>query len=79
MRIGEPTRSYGMNPFMTRVSVGDRPVNGLVTAPPSRDVSENDDVQPYSIPRYGRSGRVEESIQPPTITERIERRIFVVV
>ena len=61
MRIGEVTGSYGMYPFMTRVSVGDRPVTAAVPAPPNRDATSDATVQPYNIPMYGRGGSLVSS------------------
>lgn len=78
MRIGEASGSYGMYPFMTRVSVGDRPVTALVSSPAPREVSENDDIQPYNIPNYSRNGRVEDSTEPPGVENRAARSISVV-
>jgi len=66
MTIGSVTGSYGMYPFMTRVSVGDRPVTALVAAPSPREMSDIDAVQPHNIPTYSRNGRAGGSSEQPT-------------
>jgi len=54
MKIGSISGSYGMYPFMTRVSVGDRPVTSLTKVPEARSFSEDESIQPFNIPTYNR-------------------------
>jgi hypothetical protein len=54
MMIGSLSGSYGIYPFMTRVSVGDRPVTAVAAAPEGRAFSEGEPIQPFDIPTYKR-------------------------
>lgn len=79
MRISEASSSYIAYPLTSRVSVGDRPVTATAQAPAQREVSEEDLLQIYPIPTYGRkresSTQVEDARSSTNVPERFVQRL----
>ncbi len=76
MSIREIAGSYGIYPFMTRVAVGDRPVTAAVETVNSSEVSSEDDLRPYSLPRYGSDGSLSVA-ESPASSEVVRSRLSV--